>query len=166
MDHRQGHGMFAAVCDIASGHSMPKTRTTAIGISSFSETLLCCLLCDNSIKVILFILFIVFSLFLCCQCCLLVMILLKCNPIPSDKLSNLLEIMYPCVCARTEKPNTPHGSRSNHVQIMKLIHHNKNPLSADVSVTAHSLVENVFPQKPLKSIWNTLSSPSCNFVDS
>ena len=82
MDHQQGHGMSAAVCDIASGHSMLKTRTTAIGISSFSETLFCCLLCDNSIKIILFILFIVFSLFLWCQCCSLVMIIeMQPNPL-------------------------------------------------------------------------------------
>ena len=120
----------------------------------------------SQLKVILFILFIVFSLFLWCQCYLLVMILLKCNPIFSDKLSNFSEIMYPCVCAANEKPNTPHGSRSNHVRIMKLIHHNKSPLSADVSVVAHSLAENVFPQNPLKSIWNTPSLPSCIFVDS
>ena len=158
--------MSAAVCDIASGHSMPKTRTTAIGISSFSETLLCCLLCDNSIKS--YPIHIIHCVFL-----IPVMPMLsvshdftESNPIFSDKLSNFSEIMYPCVCAANEKPNTPHGSRSNHVRIMKLIHHNKNPLSADVSVAAHSLIENVFPQKPLKSIWNTPSSPSCIFVDS
>ena len=29
---------------------------------------------------------------------------------------------------------------------MKLIHHNKNPLSADVSVAAYFLVENVLPK--------------------
>ena len=54
--------------------------------------------------------------------------------------------MYPCVYASTEKPSTPHGSRSTHVQIMKLIHHNKNPLSADVSVAAYFLVEYVLPK--------------------
>ena len=68
------------------------------------------------------------------------------QPNPHDSLSTSLEIMYSCVTASTEKPSTPHRSRSSHDQIMKLIHHNKNPLSTDVSVAVYILIENVFPQ--------------------
>ena len=80
------------------------------------------------------------------SCMLMLLPMISMQPNPHDSLSTSLEIMCPCVTAFTEKPSTPHRSRSSHDQIMKPIHHNKNSLSADVSVTVYILVENVFPQ--------------------
>ena len=77
---------------------------------------------------------------------LMLLIMISMQPNPHDSLSTSLEIMCPCVTAFTEKPSTPHRSRSSHDQIMKPINHNKNSHSADVSVTVYILVENVFPQ--------------------
>ena len=76
----------------------------------------------------------------------MLLIMISMQPNPHDSLSTSLEIMCPCVTAFTEKPSTPHRSRSSHDQIMKPIHHNKNSLSADVSVTVYILIENVSPQ--------------------
>ena len=80
------------------------------------------------------------------SCMLMLLPMISMQPNPHDSLSTSLEIMCSCVTASTEKPSTPHRSRSSHDQIMKLIHHNKNPLSTDVSVAVYILVENVFPQ--------------------
>ena len=77
---------------------------------------------------------------------LMLLIMISMQPNPHDSLSTSLEIMCPCVTAFTEKPSTPHRSRSSHDHIMKPINHNKNSHSADVSVTVYILVENVFPQ--------------------
>ena len=110
------------------------------------------------------------------SCMLMLLPMISMQPNPHDSLSTSLEIMYPCVTASTEKPSTPHRSRSSHDQIMKLIHHNKNPLSTDVSVAGYILIENVFPQNHCNpyglrcfhhfvSLWiyncRLLSFPSC-----
>ena len=142
MHYQLGHGIPAVVYDTAIGHTLPKTPTTALEVSSSLKHYFCWLLCDNLIKIFLFISSNNFP-----YSCLLVLLLITSMQFnPYDSLSVLWKSCLHVCMSPLEKPSTLPGSRSPHDWIMKPIHHNKNLLSADVSVAVDILVENIFPQ--------------------